>query len=282
MPRLLGRALVALCALVASLPVLAYVLCATLVAATSAPSGGAASVGTLSGPAVGPTWLAAELAAPSCPSVPWGVLGALGFLASGSGRWEGRPPPWPAGRGGRFGLEGPDGHEALEADARRTAQLLCAAALTAGSTFGGLALELGDPAEATVIEVLATALGAAPGLAAGTAEALAFSAGALGLPYRWGGNGPQSYDCSGLMVAAWRAAGVALPRTAQAQHDALAAVIGTPVPGDLVFFGLSVTQIEHVGIEIGDGLMIDAPYTGAFVRIEPDGLVDAVAVGRIG
>jgi len=83
------------------------------------------------------------------------------------------------------------------------------------------------------------------------------------------------------MVAAWRSAGVRLPRTAQEQFDASAHETGPPSPGDLVFFGLGPTGIEHVGIELGDGLMIDAPYTGAFVRIEPDGIADAVDVRRV-
>jgi cell wall-associated NlpC family hydrolase len=102
-------------------------------------------------------------------------------------------------------------------------------------------------------------------------RAVRFALGQLGVPYRWGGEGPQGFDCSGLVQAAYASAGVRLPRVAQAQFDAgphLAA--GEPlVAGDLVFFGPSPRDVEHVGIYLADGRMIDAPHTGAVVRIEP-------------
>jgi cell wall-associated NlpC family hydrolase len=94
----------------------------------------------------------------------------------------------------------------------------------------------------------------------------------LGTPYRWGGQTPDSgFDCSGLVQFAYAHAGLALPRTAQTQYDTgprLAA--GTALqPGDLVFFGAGPSQISHVGIALGDGRMVDAPHTGAVVRVEP-------------
>ncbi|SEO18040.1 C40 family peptidase [Actinacidiphila rubida] len=99
------------------------------------------------------------------------------------------------------------------------------------------------------------------------AQAVAFAYRALGLPYVWGATGPNAYDCSGLTQAAWRSAGVALPRTTYTQINA-----GTRVPesgllpGDLVFF---YSGVSHVGIYIGGGQMIHAPHPGAPVRIAP-------------
>ena len=65
------------------------------------------------------------------------------------------------------------------------------------------------------------------------------------------------------------------------QYDATSRPPGPPQPGDMIFFGGSESSVEHVGIEIGDGLMIDAPHTGALVRINADGLSEAVGAGRV-
>lgn len=99
------------------------------------------------------------------------------------------------------------------------------------------------------------------------AQAIAFAQAQLGKPYLWGGNGPGSYDCSGLMVAAWGSVGRALPRTAQWQYDALPHVALEDLqPGDLVFFGATESSIYHVGMFIGNGMMIEAPRTGLNIR----------------
>ncbi|GGW43569.1 glycoside hydrolase [Streptomyces xantholiticus] len=97
-------------------------------------------------------------------------------------------------------------------------------------------------------------------------KVLAFARDQIGKPYVWGATGPSSYDCSGLTQAAWKAAGVDLPRTTWDQVN-----VGTRVatadllPGDLVFF---YDDISHVGIYIGDGKMIHAPKPGENVREE--------------
>ncbi|MGW2655485.1 NlpC/P60 family protein [Streptomyces sp. NPDC001478] len=97
-------------------------------------------------------------------------------------------------------------------------------------------------------------------------KVMAFAEAQIGKPYVWGATGPASYDCSGLTQAAWKAAGVDIPRTTWDQVN-----IGTRVatadlrPGDLVFF---YDDISHVGIYKGDGMMIHAPKPGANVREE--------------
>jgi len=112
--------------------------------------------------------------------------------------------------------------------------------------------------------------------------AVAYALDQLGTPYRWGGDGPGGFDCSGLTQAAYAAAGIGLPRTAQAQYDAGPLVpAGQPLqPGDLVFFGSSLTAVEHVGIAIGNGEMVDAPHSGAVVRIESDQWPNYVGASR--
>jgi cell wall-associated NlpC family hydrolase len=107
------------------------------------------------------------------------------------------------------------------------------------------------------------------------AAALAFAMAQIGRPYLWGGTGPNAFDCSGLVQAAYRSAGIELPRVAQDQYDAGPHLpLGAPLqPGDLVFFGTSATNVTHVGMVVSaggtDAVMVDAPHTGAYVRQEP-------------
>ncbi|MBC2874784.1 MULTISPECIES: C40 family peptidase [Streptomyces] len=99
------------------------------------------------------------------------------------------------------------------------------------------------------------------------AQAVAFAYGALGKPYVWGATGPSGYDCSGLTQAAWRAAGVSLPRTTYTQINSGHRVTRSRLaPGDLVFF---YSGVSHVGLYVGDGKMIHAPHPGAPVSIAP-------------
>ncbi|MBT2674823.1 C40 family peptidase [Streptomyces sp. ISL-14] len=97
-------------------------------------------------------------------------------------------------------------------------------------------------------------------------KALAFARSQIGKPYVWGATGPDSYDCSGLTQAAWKAAGVDIPRVTYDQVNAGTTVsLSNAQPGDLIFFYDDVT---HVGIYIGNGMMIHAPKPGAYVREE--------------
>jgi cell wall-associated NlpC family hydrolase len=103
------------------------------------------------------------------------------------------------------------------------------------------------------------------------AAAVRFAIGQLGKPYRWGAEGPGSYDCSGLVQTAYRSAGVALPRVSRQQYGA-----GRHVPlsalqaGDLVFYARDRRDprtIHHVGMYLGHGRMVESPKPGKTVRI---------------
>jgi peptidoglycan DL-endopeptidase CwlO len=104
------------------------------------------------------------------------------------------------------------------------------------------------------------------GTATGSArQALQYAYAQLGKPYAWGGAGPNSFDCSGLTMMAWRAGGVSLPRTTYSQYDATRRVAFADLqPGDLVFFN----SLNHMGIYVGSGKMIHAPHTGSTVQTE--------------
>jgi cell wall-associated NlpC family hydrolase len=112
--------------------------------------------------------------------------------------------------------------------------------------------------------------------------AVAYALAQLGTPYQWGGEGAGGFDCSGLVQAAFASAGIQLPRVAQAQYDAGPSVpAGQPLqPGDLVFFGTDPADVTHVGIVVSPGEMVDAPHTGAVVRIEPYSWPDYLGATR--
>ncbi|MBV9096795.1 MAG: C40 family peptidase [Frankiaceae bacterium] len=98
------------------------------------------------------------------------------------------------------------------------------------------------------------------------AAAVRFAYAQLGKPYVYGASGPDSYDCSGLTMRAWGAAGVSLSHNAAAQQSETRYVSYSDLqPGDLVFFG---SPAGHVGIYIGNGQMIAAPHTGDVVKIQ--------------
>ncbi|WP_333767879.1 C40 family peptidase [Streptomyces sp. IBSBF 2435] len=99
------------------------------------------------------------------------------------------------------------------------------------------------------------------------AAAISFALAQRGKPYVYGATGPGSYDCSGLTGAAYRAAGVTLGRTTYDQAKQGVAVSKADLrPGDLVFF---YSGLSHVGIYLGNGQIVHAPHTGAFVEVAP-------------
>jgi peptidoglycan DL-endopeptidase CwlO len=102
----------------------------------------------------------------------------------------------------------------------------------------------------------------------------------VGAPYAWGGAGPDSFDCSGLTMWAWGQAGVSLPHNSGMQYSATPRVAQSDLqPGDLLFFG---SPIHHVGMYIGNGQMVEAPYTGLSVRVTAAFRSDYVGAGRPG
>jgi peptidoglycan DL-endopeptidase CwlO len=125
-------------------------------------------------------------------------------------------------------------------------------------------------------------VGPAPNGATGTA--IAFAEQQLGKTYQWGGTGPDAFDCSGLVMQAYRAAGIDIPRTSQQQWLWGPQIPVAQVrPGDLVFFAGAdgtTTSPGHVGIVIGGGLMVEAYATGFPIRVAPYRAGDAVGFTR--
>jgi hypothetical protein len=195
-------------------------------------------------------------AALACPGLGWSLLAAFDEVVAPSAR-----DPEGAGGGGPAPVVAP----------------LCAAG---AGTSPALALQrMGlAPLEVTGVLVLANALQLDPALPGPAGRALLFASAQLGTPYLWGGTGVGGFDCSGLVQAAYRAGGISLPRVAQDQYDAGPPLVGPIEPGDLVFFGAGPSDVEHVGLFIGQGDMIDAPHTGAVIRIEGIDRADLVGV----
>jgi cell wall-associated NlpC family hydrolase len=139
-------------------------------------------------------------------------------------------------------------------------------------TEGGSAPGTGRASRATTgsgsretLQSPAPTAASAPDSRASAAVSYAYSK--LGSPYVWGATGPNAFDCSGLVQAAYRSAGVELPRTTYSQIGAGRRVSRSELlPGDLVFF---YSAISHVGIYIGNGQMIHAPNPSAPVRVAP-------------
>ncbi|UGQ13601.1 bifunctional lytic transglycosylase/C40 family peptidase [Yinghuangia sp. ASG 101] len=227
-----------------------------------------------------------QQAAATCPGLPWTVLAAIGKVESDHGRapslvssagalgpMQFLPATWTSyGAGGDIW----NPNDAIPAAAR----YLCASGARDGKDMRGAVFAYNHAgwyvdnvlAQAAAYTAPAPATNTAPGAPGSAAQtAIAFAQAAIGTPYLWGGDGPVEggFDCSGLTKAAYAAAGVTLPRVAQDQYAAGPQVpYGAPLmPGDLVFYG-TASNIHHVGLYVGDGKMIDAPFTGALVRLE--------------
>ena len=175
--------------------------------------------------------------------------------------------------------------------ASAAARYLCSLGVADNPTLALVAYNCGNPGAACQAasagyaeEVLATAASyTAPGAGVPSgvqAAAVSYAESQIGTPYVYGGATPQSgFDCSGLVVWAYGLAGVVVPRVANDQwHDEPHVALSDLVPGDLVFFG-SADYADHVGIYIGDSAMVDAPYTGADVRVDTIPLVTGAAWG---
>jgi cell wall-associated NlpC family hydrolase len=252
-----------------------------------------------------------ETAAATCPGLPWTVLAAIGTVESGNG--TSNLPGVHSGANGA-GAEGPmqfepatfaaydepvppggadppspyDPTDAVYAAAR----MLCADGASGGADISAAVLAY-NHSTSYVTRVLALAQsygqsgvsGSGSGVTSGVAAAaagpdagqvaVAWALAQVGTPYKWGGETPGvGFDCSGLTQAAYRVAGVTLPRVAQDQFDAGPELgSGTILePGDLVFFGSGPEGVSHVGLYVGvrngQAMMVDAPHAGADVRVE--------------
>ena len=109
------------------------------------------------------------------------------------------------------------------------------------------------------------------GTKVGAAKSVAYARAQIGKPYLWAADGPASFDCSGLTMMAWRQSDVSLPHWSVAQYATGKKIsLANIRPGDMVFFATDLTEyrsIHHVGLYIGNGQMIEAPFTGSFVRV---------------
>ena len=286
----------------AGLVLLVVLLGAGAAAGIASLLGGGASAPSAAATAnIPPAMLALyEQAAITCPGLPWTVLAAIGTVESDNGQstlpgvhtgansagamgpmqmlgptFAAYDQPVPQG-----GADPPSPYDPVDA-VYAAARMLCANGARNGADIAGSVYAY-NHASWYVADVLALAqsYSQTPGqtVAAGSAPgvALDWALAQVGTPYVWGGETPGvGFDCSGLVQAAYKAASIQLPRTAQEQYDAGALLpAGEPLqPGDLVFFGQSTSDIGHVGIYAGiqDGrpVMVDAPHTGAEVRVEP-------------
>lgn len=98
--------------------------------------------------------------------------------------------------------------------------------------------------------------------------AIEFARNQLGEPYVWGAAGPDAWDCSGLTMMSWRKGGISLPHYSAAQYQQTKHISADQLrAGDLVFWGTSPNTIHHVALYIGNGQIIQAPHTGAYVEV---------------
>ena len=232
-----------------------------------------------------------QQAAPTCPGLSWTVLAAIGTVESNNGQSD---APGVHSGTNSAGAEGPmqfepatfaaydqpvppggaqppspyDPTDAVYAAARD----LCAngGANPATTPDAVFAYNHDNGYVAQVLDLAAQygTTDSAPNDTA--AAAVTFALAQLGAPYRWGGDGPGGFDCSGLTQAAYASAAIGLPRVAQAQFDAGPTVApGAALDvGDLVFFGSGPSAVAHVGLVVASGEMIDAPHAGDVVRID--------------
>ncbi|HLG01472.1 MAG TPA: NlpC/P60 family protein [Acidimicrobiia bacterium] len=168
-----------------------------------------------------------------------------------------------------------------EADARRRAEEEARRAATTTTAPGAPPASVGPtPTTTAAAAPPSEPSGPAPPVHPRAGEAVQAAMDKLGAPYQWGANGPDSFDCSGLTSYAWAAVGVRIPRSSGMQKAGLPPVgLSAIAPGDLLFFG---TPVHHVGMYIGDAKMVNAPFTGDYVRIDSIYRRDFVGAARPG
>jgi cell wall-associated NlpC family hydrolase len=242
-------------------------------------------------------------AAQTCPGLSWGVLAGIGTVESDNGQSD---LPGVHSGANYAGAEGPmqfepatfaeyavDADQAVKlspyvpADAIYTAAaMLCANGAASGTTAGiERAVFAYNHSGAYVADVLSWAARyATPAPTRAAAAAIAFAVAQLGKPYQWGADGPGSYDCSGLVYAAYLAAGVVIARTTFGWRDDGPVVpLSQLQPGDLLFSaGADGTDANpgHVVMYLGGGLIIQAPQQGQDVQTDPLELAGVVVATR--
>ncbi|HXA32562.1 MAG TPA: bifunctional lytic transglycosylase/C40 family peptidase [Acidimicrobiales bacterium] len=244
-----------------------------------------------------------QAAAATCPGLPWTVLAGIGEAETGQGRntqissagAEG-PMQFEPATFAEYGAPVPPGginpptpFDPVDAIYAAT-RLLCANGARDGANIPG-AIYAYNHDQSYVTEVLsyAAAYGAPDPTStrSAAATAISYAAHQIGTPYLWGGETPGvGFDCSGLTQGAYKAAGIAIPRTSEEQWLALPHVpLDGLQPGDLVFFNPgedSPGLPGHVGIYLGNDEMVDAPYTGVDVRIDGLGGTQPFGAARPG
>ena len=246
-----------------------------------------------------------QQAADGCPGLPWSVLAGIGKVETNHGRlrapgvteganFAGAAGPMQMGVGvgaagdafWRFAIDGNGDGRASPYDPAdaipSAAAYLCKALRDHGGDLSQAVFAYNhagwyvDKVLAIASRYAATAtLPAGTDAAAAVDAALKFTFDQLGKPYQWGATGEGGfYDCSGLTLRAYQAGGLEIPRTAAQQWNAGLHIFDTSAvqPGDLVFYASDLSNpatIHHVGIYIGAGNMINAPHTGAVIRIQP-------------
>ena len=302
------KALAAAAAVLAAFPLFLILL---VTASTGTPAQAAPAATGLTGT---PTGLAISgipadylawymAAAKTCPGLPWSVLAGIGEVESDHGR-----STLPGIRSGAnsAGAEGPMQFEpatfsqfAVNADPGQplspydpadaiytAAAMLCASGARGGSPAGlQNAVFAYNHAQWYVSEVMAWAAKyATQGGSHVVTTAITFAEQQLGKPYQWGAAGPDAYDCSGLVYAAYAAAGIHIARTTyQWQQDGPVIPLSQIQPGDLLFSaGSDGTAADpgHVVMYLGNGQVIQAKQTGEPVQAGPVDLASVVVATR--
>jgi cell wall-associated NlpC family hydrolase len=281
-----------------------------LLLAAVAPTASQASTSLAGGPSVAalsgipPTYLALYMsAARTCPGLPWGLLAGIGEVESDHGQ---STAPGVRSGANYAGAEGPmqfepatfaqyavdgdhDGQLSAydPADAIYTAAAMLCANGAASSTAAGIrqAVFAYNHSQAYVNDVLGWAARYTVPVPSGeAATAIAFALRQIGKPYQWGAAGPDAYDCSGLVYAAYAAAGIHIARTTFGwRQDGPPVPLTQIQPGDLLFSaGSDGTPASpgHVVMYLGAGQIVQAPQTGEDVQIDPLDLAGVVAATR--
>lgn len=158
---------------------------------------------------------------------------------------------------------------------KSTAQKLATDKAAADKAASEQAIAAANAAESVTGKGVKVAPNAATAATSAAQTAINFALAQVGKPYVWGAVGPNAYDCSGLTMAAYKAAGISLPRVTYSQMAAGTAVSqSTMVPGDLIFFYGG----EHVGIYLGNGQVVHAADYGTGVIV---GTVSSMPVSSV-